>query len=171
MIDPLLDLVFFFGADELAVVVHHAAESVLLPDLFDLIRQVLDLGTCLIDIASELLSSDILVFQDGSVLLHCLVLTIALSKHVECLSSVSQILQTALDWPVYKSLRLAISPVEATLHSVLLLLISGSLLIELEINSLLLNRLVTSSSHVLGATSTPVTIHHLEKGGLTTSTG
>ena len=38
LVDSTLELVFFVSADKLTVVVDHAAKSILLPDLLDLIR-------------------------------------------------------------------------------------------------------------------------------------
>ena len=139
MVDPLLDLVFFLGANKLAIVVNHAAKGVLLPDLLDLICQVLNLATSLIDTASKMLTAPILLLEEGPVLFHRLVLAITLSKHVECLRSVSQVLQAALDRPVYESLCISIGPIKATFHVIFLLLIGRCLLIQLKVYPLLLD--------------------------------
>ena len=88
LVDPGLDLVLFFGSHKLAVVIHHASQRILLPNLLDLVRQIFDALSGLIDIGSELFASGVLFLEKGSILLHGLILAVALSEHVKRLCPV-----------------------------------------------------------------------------------
>ena len=155
-VDARLNLVFFFSSYKLAIIVDHAAKGILLPNLFDLICQILDLGSRLINILSQSLTSSILLLKESSVLLHGLILAVALTEHIEGLCSISQVFQAALDRTIYKCLCISVSTIKATLHLVSCLC---SLLVKLEVHSLLFDRLVGCGV----ATPSSSTGHHLEE--------
>ena len=136
LVDPLLDLVFLLSAHQLSIVVDHASQRILLSDLLHLIRQVFDSLPRLVHISSQLLTARVLVLQKRSVLLHSLVLAVALSKHVKGFRTIGQVLQTALDRPVYQCLRLLQGSIKPSVHLVVPMSCC-SLLIQLEINALL----------------------------------
>jgi len=92
LVDALLDLIFFWCLDKLSVVINHASKRILLANLFDLISQIFNSCSGLVDICAKMLASCILLFEQGSVLFHGFVLAIAFPEHVKGFGPVSQIL-------------------------------------------------------------------------------
>jgi hypothetical protein len=90
-VDLLLELLFFLRVHELATLVYHSSKGVLLPDLFDLIGQILDLLSVIVNAYTQLLAATVLLFEQLSVLFHRLVLAVAFSKHLESFGPVSQV--------------------------------------------------------------------------------
>ena len=90
-VDLYLECIFFCCPNQLTIVINKTSQRVLLSDLLNLICKVFDLTPSLVDVRPECLASRIFLFQKRSVLLHCFILTIALSKQIESLCSVSQI--------------------------------------------------------------------------------
>ena len=62
LVDLTLQLIFLLSAHKLSIVINHASQRILLSNLLDLVRQVLDHGPCLVDILTKLLASRILIF-------------------------------------------------------------------------------------------------------------
>ena len=63
LIDALLNLVFFVSAHELAIIVNHSTQGILLADLLNIVRQVFDRLPRLVDISAELLAPCILFLE------------------------------------------------------------------------------------------------------------
>ena len=63
LVDLTLEAVFLVSSHDLSIFIDHASESVLLANLFDLIREFFDLSPSLIDAHSKLFASTILFLK------------------------------------------------------------------------------------------------------------
>ena len=164
--DLALHLLLLLGLHNLTIVVHHSPHGILFPNLFNLVGQVLDLRPRRVHIASQLLAPPILLLEERSIILHGLILPVALPEHLKCLGPVSQVLHGALDRPISHILRLLKCLLKCLRY--LLLLLSHGLLIQLEVHSLLLDRLLHNSTASVHPTSCSpcrcpsLPLHHLE---------
>ena len=102
--DIALKIVLFLCSHNLSVFVNHAPQCILLADLFDLVGEVLDFGSCCIHTLTKMLAPTIFFLQKRPIFFHRLVLAVAFPEHFEGLCPISQILKTALDRFSHKSL-------------------------------------------------------------------
>ena len=138
LVDVLLDLVFFWSAHQLTIVIDHATQSVLFPDLLNLICEIFYSLPCLVNVHAKLFASGVLIFQQSTILFHSLIFAIAFSKHIKCLGSICQVFQATLDWPINQSLRLFKGLLKPS-FTCLVTMRCCCLLVEFELHSLLLN--------------------------------
>lgn len=85
-----LQLFFLWGALDLTVFINQPPHRILLSDLFDLTRVLLDLLSADVYLRAEMLASGILIFEKVSVVLHGFVLAVGLPEFLEGLGPVSQ---------------------------------------------------------------------------------
>ena len=112
--DIALKIVLFLCSHNLSVFVNHAPQCILLADLFDLVGEVLDFGSCCIHTLTKMLASTIFFLQKRPIFFHRLVLAVAFPEHFKGLRSVCQVLKTALDWLSHEGLGLLQLPIKTT---------------------------------------------------------